>query len=180
MSNNKHTQVVVAWGMWKARQKLNAQRHADAVQRYTALVAEHRPSLTVLSVSERSISLQCNPCGARLYYSARQVKRLGLCPDTSVVCKACAKSNREQRKPTPVPRLSPDRDTLSTRYVVQDGVLLYRNHATARLNGTRFGTPRWLNKERRERRYGLVKGYGHFYEDELISIMEGVNAQEKT
>ena len=180
MPNNKHTQAVVAWGMWKARQKLNAQRHADAVQRYTALVAEHRPSLTVLSVSERYISLQCNSCGALLYYSTRQVKRLAARADTSVVCKACAKSNREQRKPTPVPRLSPERAPLCARYIVQDGVLLYRNHATVRLNGTRFGTPRWLNKERRERRYGLVKGYGYFYEDELISIMDGVNAQEKT
>ena len=180
MSMSKHTQASVAWGMWKARQKLNAQRHADAVQRYTALVTECRPDLTVLSVSERHINLQCNSCGARLYYSTRQVKRLATRPDTSVVCKSCAPSARHTRQPSPMPRLSPDRATLCSRYAVLDGVLVYNDHSSPRLNGTPFGTPRWVKKERRERRYGLVKGYGYFYADELISIMEGVDAQEKT
>ena len=177
MSTSKHTQASVAWGMWKARQRLNAQRHADAVQRYTALVAEHRPDLTVLSVSERYINLQCKHCGAMLHYSTRQVKRLATRPDTSVVCKSCTSLVRPVRQPTPTPRLSPDRATLCSRYAVLDGVLVYCNHSSRRLNGTPFGTPRGLNIERR---YGLVKGYGYFYADELVAIMEGVNAQEKT
>lgn len=179
MSLTKHTQAVVAWGMWKARQQRNAKLHEEAVQRYTVIINTHRPSLTVLRVDERYLDLQCNACGARLSYSTRQVKRLVTRhSEGSVQCKACA------TKPTPVSwdnlanRSSPSAAYLRSFLTVHDGVLVYYNHST-QYDGVPFGAVKWLKKERRERRYGYVKGYGYFYADELMHIMEQPDAQEE-
>ena len=179
MSLAKHTQAVVAWGMWKARQRRNAKLHSDAVQRYNGIVNTHRPSLTVLSVNERYIDLQCNACDARLAYSTRQVKRLATNPSTaSVQCKACA------TKPTPTSRArtharsSPSAAYLHQHYTVRDGVLVYHNHSIG-YDGTPFGAVRWMQKEQRERRYGYVKGHGYFYADELLNIMESKDAPKE-
>ena len=179
MSIAKHTQAVVAWNMWKARQRRNALLHAEAVQRYTGIINATRPTLTVLNVSERYIDLQCNACGARLAYSTRQVKRLSSdASPNSVVCKACAvRPNPPDRKRT-TDRSSPTRTYLCSTFRVVGGDLVYNNHSK-QYDGKPFGTVKWLNKARRERRYGYLKGYGYYYADELIHIMEHQDAQEE-
>lgn len=179
MSLARHTQALVAWGMWKARQRRNAKLHTDAVQRYTGIINVTRPTLTVLSVNERYIGLQCKSCGARLTYSTRQVKRLVTHPSTaSVRCKACAVKPTQPSRTRKHARSSPDAAYLHQHYAVRDGVLVYHNHSVG-YDGTPFGAVRWMQKEQRERRYGYVKGCGYFYADELISIMEQPDAQEK-
>lgn len=178
MSTAKHTQAVVAWSMWKARKARNAHLHAQAVQRYTVIVNTYRPTLTVLSVSERYINLQCTSCGARLSYSTRQVKRLSPQSTNSVRCKDCTVKPAKPCSARDANRSSPSADYLRHLFTVQDGVLVYHDHSLQR-DHTPFGAVKWLKRERRSRRYGYVKGHGYFYADDLIAIMEADNAPEE-